>query len=155
GSVAEDIVPADLVDARPAWRRHAGWLVPSLLLLGYLYFVASGYWLSVFTGGLALTLVFLSFVIVTRLGGVVRLAQAAFVTAAGLTAGLLMDQYHVPWLVAFIGGTAVAAALGAVVAVPALRLGGLALSLATLALGFLGDDVLFQWNWLRGGENGW
>ena len=155
GSVAEDSAPADLIDDRPAWRRRAGWLIPSLVLLGYLFFVANGYWLSVFTGGLALTLVFLSFVIVTGLGGMVSLAQAAFVTAAGLTAGLLVDHYHVPWPLAFIGGTAAAAALGAVVAVPALRLGGLALSLATLALGFLGDDVLFQWNWLRGGENGW
>jgi ABC-type branched-subunit amino acid transport system ATPase component/branched-subunit amino acid ABC-type transport system permease component len=155
GSVAEDIVPADAFDDRPAWRRHAGWLVPALVLLVYLFFVAGGYWVSVFTGGLALALVFLSFVVVTGIGGMVSLAQAAFVTAAGLTAGLLMDQYHLPWLVAFIGGTAVAAALGAVVAIPALRLGGLALSLATLALGFLGDDVLFQWNWLRGGIQGW
>lgn len=155
GSVAEDAVPALLPDDRPAWRRHAGWAVPSLLLLLYLFFAADGYWVSVFTGGLALTVVFLSFVVVTGLGGMVSLAQAAFVTASGLTAGLLMDQYHVPWLVAFIGGTAVAAALGAVVAVPALRLGGLALTMATLALGFLGDDVLFQWNWLRGGDSGW
>ena len=154
GSVAEDFVPADVVDDRPAWRRHASWLVPSAVLLVYL-FVAGGYWVSVFTGGLALSLVFLSFVVVTGLGGMVSLAQAAFVTAAGLTAGLLMDQYHLPWLVAFVGGTVVAAALGAVVAVPALRLGGLALSLATLALGFLGDDVLFQWNWFSGGVSGW
>jgi ABC-type branched-subunit amino acid transport system ATPase component/branched-subunit amino acid ABC-type transport system permease component len=155
GSVAEDPVPADALDDRPAWRRQAGWLVPSVLLLVYLFFVAGGYWVSVITGGLALALVFLSFVVVTGLGGMVSLAQAAFVTAAGLTAGLLMDQYHMPWLVAFVGGTAVAAALGAVVAVPALRVGGLALSLATLALGFLGDDVLFQWNWFSGGVSGW
>ena len=154
GSVAEDAVPADALDDRPAWRRHAGWLVPALVLLAYL-FTADGYWVTVVVGGLALSLVFLSFVVVTGLGGMVSLAQAAFVTAAGLTAGLLMDQYHAPWLVAFLGGTAVAAALGAVVAIPALRLGGLALSMATLALGFLGDDVLFQWNWLRGGDSGW
>jgi ABC-type branched-subunit amino acid transport system ATPase component/branched-subunit amino acid ABC-type transport system permease component len=155
GSVAEDIVPADAVDGRPAWRRHAGWLTGSGLLLCYLFFVAGGYWTSVFTEGLALALVFLSFVVVTGIGGMVSLAQAAFVTAAGLTAGLLLDHYHLPWLVAFLGGTAVAALLGAVVAVPALRLGGLALSLSTLALAFLGDDVLFQWNWLRGGDSGW
>jgi ABC-type branched-subunit amino acid transport system ATPase component/branched-subunit amino acid ABC-type transport system permease component len=155
GSVAEDIVPADALDGRPAWRRHASWLVPSLVLLAYLFFVADGYWVSVFTQGLALALVLLSFVVVTGIGGMVSLAQAAFVTASGLTAGLLLDQYHVPWLVAFLGGTATAAAIGAIVAVPALRLGGLALSLATLALGFLGDDVLFQWNWLRGGDQGW
>jgi ABC-type branched-subunit amino acid transport system ATPase component/branched-subunit amino acid ABC-type transport system permease component len=155
GSVAEDAVPAQLLDERPAWRRHAGWVIPTAVLLIYLFFVASTYWVTVFTGGLALALVLLSFVVVTGLGGMVSLAQGAFVTAAGLTAGLLMDQYHLPWLVAFLSGTAVAALLGAVVAVPALRLGGLALSLATLALGFLGDDVLFQWNWLRGGLSGW
>jgi ABC-type branched-subunit amino acid transport system ATPase component/branched-subunit amino acid ABC-type transport system permease component len=155
GSVAEDAVPADAVDDRPAWQRHAGWLVPALVLLGYLFFVAGGYWISVFTEGLALALVFLSFVVVTGLGGMVSLAQAAFVTAAGLTAGVLIDHYHLPWLVGFVGGTAVAALIGAVVAIPALRLGGLALSLATLALAFLCDDVLFQWNWLRGGDQGW
>jgi ABC-type branched-subunit amino acid transport system ATPase component/branched-subunit amino acid ABC-type transport system permease component len=155
GSVAEDVVPAQLLDERPAWRRQAGWAIPSAVLLVYLFFVASTYWVTVFTGGLALALVLLSFVVVTGLGGMVSLAQGAFVTAAGLTAGLLMDQYHLPWLIAFAGGMAVAALLGAVVAVPALRLGGLALSLATLALGFLGDDVLFQWNWLRGGISGW
>jgi ABC-type branched-subunit amino acid transport system ATPase component/branched-subunit amino acid ABC-type transport system permease component len=155
GSIAEDTAPATVMDDRPAWRRHAGWAVPALLLLGYLFFVAGGYWVSVFTGGLALALVFLSFVVVTGLGGMVSLAQAAFVTASGLTAGLLMDHYQLPWLVAFIGGTAVAAALGAFVAIPALRLGGLALAMATLALGFLGDDVLFQWNWLSGGDSGW
>jgi ABC-type branched-subunit amino acid transport system ATPase component/branched-subunit amino acid ABC-type transport system permease component len=155
GSVAEDFAPAQALDERPAWRRYAGWLVPVLLLLGYLFFVASAYWVSVFTTGLALAVVLLSFVVVTGLGGMVSLAQAAFVTAAGLSAGLLMDHYHLPWLVAFVGGTAVAALLGAVVAIPALRLGGLALSMATLALAFLGDDVLFQWNWFRGGLNGW
>ena len=155
GSVAEDSAPAAALDERPAWRRHAGWLAATLVLLVYLFFVASTYWVSVFTGGLAVALVLLSFVVVTGIGGMVSLAQAAFVTVAGLTAGLLMDHYHLPWLVAFVGGTAVAALIGAVVAIPALRLGGLALSMATLALGFLGDDVLFQWNWLRGGDNGW
>ncbi len=46
--------------------------------------------------------------------------------------------------------------LGAIVAVPALRLGGLALALATLALGFVGDNVLFQWSWLAGPlQQGW
>jgi ABC-type branched-subunit amino acid transport system ATPase component/branched-subunit amino acid ABC-type transport system permease component len=155
GSVAEDSAPADAFDGGPAWRRQAGWLLPAIVLLAYLFFVADGYWVSVFTQGLALTLVFLSFVVVTGIGGMVSLAQATFVTAADLTAGLLIDHYHLPWLVAFIAGTAVAAAIGAIVAVPALRLGGLALSLATLALAFLGDDVLFQWNWFRGGDQGW
>jgi ABC-type multidrug transport system fused ATPase/permease subunit len=46
-------------------------------------------------------------------------------------------------------------ALSTVVALPALRLGGLPLALATLALAFLGDGVLFQWTWLRNTQAGW
>ena len=45
--------------------------------------------------------------------------------------------------------------VGLVVALPALRLGGLPLALATLALAILGDNVLFQWNWLRNTNAGW
>ncbi|MEW5633100.1 branched-chain amino acid ABC transporter permease/ATP-binding protein, partial [Streptomyces hydrogenans] len=52
-------------------------------------------------------------------------------------------------------GTAAAALLGAVAALPALRLGGRALALATLALAFLADQVLFQLGWLRNGDTGW
>ncbi|NDZ98419.1 ATP-binding cassette domain-containing protein, partial [Streptomyces sp. SID10116] len=51
--------------------------------------------------------------------------------------------------------TCAAAALGALVALPALRLGGRSLALATLALAFLADQVLFQMGWLRNGDTGW
>jgi ABC-type branched-subunit amino acid transport system ATPase component/branched-subunit amino acid ABC-type transport system permease component len=155
GSVAEDSAVTRSDAGRSGLRRNLGWSVPAALFFGYLYFLANSYWLSVVTIGLALAIVFLSFSVVTGLGGMVNLAQAAFVTAAGLTAGLLIDHYHQPWLVGFVGGTLVAALLGAVVALPALRVSGLALTLATLALAFLGDAVLFQWNYLRGGDAGW
>jgi ABC-type branched-subunit amino acid transport system ATPase component/ABC-type branched-subunit amino acid transport system permease subunit len=86
----------------------------------------------------------------------VSLAQAAFVTAAGLMAGVLITQYHQPFFVGLLGGVAFAVLLGVVVAFPALRLGGLSLALATLALGFMGDNVLFQWSWLAGPlQQGW
>jgi len=57
--------------------------------------------------------------------------------------------------VALIVGMLVAIVLGMIVSLPALRLGGLPLALATLALGFLGDEVLFKWNWLRRSQSGW
>jgi ABC-type branched-subunit amino acid transport system ATPase component/ABC-type branched-subunit amino acid transport system permease subunit len=77
------------------------------------------------------------------------------VTAAGLTAGLTIVHYEQPWLVGLLAGVAVAVLLGVVVALPALRLGGLALALATLALGLVGDTVLFAWPWFRNGTSGW
>ena len=47
-----------------------------------------------------------------------------------------------------------AAAVGVVVALPALRLGGLALALATLAFGLLADNVGFQFSWSGNGDSG-
>ena len=41
------------------------------------------------------------------------------------------------------------------VALPALRLGGLFLALATLALALIGDTVLFVWKPLSNGDGGW
>jgi ABC-type branched-subunit amino acid transport system ATPase component/branched-subunit amino acid ABC-type transport system permease component len=142
--------------AVPSWRRYATPAAWSCIFLLWLLFVADRYWVGLATDGIALGLVFMSFVLVTGTGGVVSMAQASFVTASGLMAGVLIDQYHAPYLVGLLGGVALAVAIGIVVALPALRLGGLALALATLALGFLGDNVLFQWTWLGGPQQqGW
>ncbi len=156
GVVAEDVPPPDYLALRPPWRRVAPWVFWFAVLIVYISFGADAYWLGLVTKGLALSLVFLSFTIVTGTGGIVSLAQAAFVTAGGLMAGVLISQYHQPYLVGMLGGIAFAVVLGLIVAVPALRLGGLALALATLALGFMGDNVLFQWSWLAGPlQQGW
>ncbi|HEX3459315.1 MAG TPA: ATP-binding cassette domain-containing protein [Acidimicrobiales bacterium] len=156
GQVADDVPPPDYLALRPRWRRIAPWIFWFTALVVYIYFGADSYWLGLATKGLALSLVFLSFTIVTGTGGSVSLAQAAFVTASGLMAGVLISQYHQPYLVGLLGGVAFAVLLGVIVAVPALRLGGLALALATLALGFVGDNVLFQWARLAGpSQQGW
>jgi ABC-type branched-subunit amino acid transport system ATPase component/branched-subunit amino acid ABC-type transport system permease component len=156
GQVADDAPPPDYLALRPPWRRIAPWIFWFTALVVYIYFGADSYWLGLATKGLALSLVFLSFTIVTGTGGSVSLAQAAFVTASGLMAGVLISQYHQPYLVGLLGGVAFALLLGVIVAVPALRLGGLALALATLALGFVGDNVLFQWARLSGpSQQGW
>lgn len=156
GTAAEDVPPPDYLALRPPWRRLAPWVFWFAVLFVYLFVGADAYWLNLATKGLAISLVFLSFTIVTGLGGIVSLAQAAFVTAAGLVAGITIVHFHQGYFVGLLVGVAVAVGLGMVVAVPALRLGGLSLALATLALGFLGDNVLFQWSWLAGPlEQGW
>ena len=155
GQIAEDVPPPDYAASLPRWRRIAPSVFWIAVLFIYLYFGADRFWIGLTTRGLALALVFLSFVIVTGMGGMVSLAQATFVTASGLSAGLMLDKFHAPFLLAVIVGMVVAMLLGVVVALPALRLGGLSLALATLALGYLGDRVLFQWDWFRNFQTGW
>ncbi|MFE5797244.1 ATP-binding cassette domain-containing protein [Streptomyces sp. NPDC056503] len=154
GTAAADPPPVDYLAGKGRGRRWGAWLTAGALLGAAFYTVTTPFWSGILAQGLAIGLVFMSFTVVTGLGAMVSLAQATFVTGAALVAGLLMSHGW-PFAAAAAVGTAAAALLGAVVALPALRLGGRALALATLALAFLADQVLFQLGWLRNGDTGW
>ncbi|MFD5118750.1 ATP-binding cassette domain-containing protein [Streptomyces sp. NPDC058385] len=154
GTAAADAPPVDYLAGRPWVRKWGPWSVAAVLLAAAFYTVTTPFWSGILAQGLALSLVFVSFTVVTGLGAMVSLAQATFVTGAALVAGLLMSHGW-PFIAAALVGTCVAAVLGALVALPALRLGGRTLALATLALAFLADQVLFQMGWLRNGDTGW
>ncbi|MGW6752091.1 ABC transporter permease subunit [Streptomyces sp. NPDC055006] len=154
GTAAADAPPVDYLAGRPWARKWGPWAVAAALLATAFYTVTTPFWSGILAQGLALSLVFVSFTVVTGLGAMVSLAQATFVTGAALVAGLLMSHGW-PFIAAALVGTCVAAVLGALVALPALRLGGRTLALATLALAFLADQVLFQMGWLRNGDTGW
>ncbi|MFE0106346.1 ATP-binding cassette domain-containing protein [Streptomyces sp. NPDC059009] len=154
GTAAADAPPVDYLAGRSWARRWGPWAVAGVLLAVSFYTVTTPFWSGVLAQGLAISLVFISFTVVTGLGAMVSLAQATFVTGAALVAGLLMSHGW-PFIAAALVGTGCAALLGAVVALPALRLGGRSLALATLALAFLADQVLFQMGWLRNGDTGW
>ncbi|NEB79269.1 branched-chain amino acid ABC transporter permease/ATP-binding protein, partial [Streptomyces sp. SID14478] len=102
-----------------SWLRRWGpWAVAAVLLGAAFYTVTTPFWSGILAQGLAISLVFMSFTVVTGLGAMVSLAQASFVTGAALVAGLLM-RHGVPFLGAALIGTCAAALLGALVALPA------------------------------------
>ncbi|RSO06807.1 branched-chain amino acid ABC transporter permease/ATP-binding protein, partial [Streptomyces sp. WAC 06725] len=154
GTAAVDAPLVDYLAGRSRIRRWGPSAVAAVLLAAAFYTVTTPFWSGILAQGLALSLVFVSFTVVTGLGAMVSLAQATFVTGAALVAGLLMSHGW-PIVAAAAVGTCAAAVLGALVALPALRLGGRSLALATLALAFLADQVLFQIGWLRNGDTGW
>ncbi|MFE0136149.1 ABC transporter permease, partial [Streptomyces sp. NPDC059037] len=154
GTAAADAPPIDYLAGRSWARRWGPWAAGAVLLAVSFYTVTTPFWSGILAQGLAISVVFISFTVVTGLGAMVSLAQATFVTGAALVAGLLMSHGW-PFIAAALVGTCGAAALGALVALPALRLGGRSLALATLALAFLADQVLFQMGWLRNGDTGW
>ncbi len=147
GTVSDE-KPRDLDLSRlPLWRRAWPWTLATIGLVIWI-FEANPSWLDYTSSGLCLALVFVSFVIVTGIGGMVSLAQAAFVTSAALTAGLLITNHGFNLIEALLVGTAVAGLVGAIVSLPSLRLGGLPLALSTLALAFIGQILVFQLEWL-------
>lgn len=85
-------------------------------------------------------IVMLSLVLLTGYGGFVSLAQFTF-AGVGAVAYSKLDQ---PNLLGLALAVLIAAAVGALVAIPVLRLTGLYLALATLAFAQLMDKLVFQ-----------
>ncbi|MEV4177342.1 ATP-binding cassette domain-containing protein [Nonomuraea sp. NPDC049709] len=153
GSAAEDAPPPDHLAGLPPWRRRLPWALGVAALVAFA-FAGSEYYVGVAAQGLVLALIFCSFVVVTGIGGMVNLAQAAFASMAALTCGWAFSS-GLPFFAAILLGVLAAAAVGMLVALPALRLGGRVLTLATLAMALLADQVLFQVDAFSNGTIGW
>jgi len=114
----------------------------------------SGNWLFTLTEGLVLAVVFLSITLITGMGGQISLCQATFAGVGAFTAGQLAVHHATPVLWGMVAGAAIAAVVGAVVAIPVLRLGGIALALVTLSFALVADNLLFVFSWAGNGAGG-
>ena len=155
GTAAETRPPPDYLNLLPRWRKRLPWVIATAALVAYSMGPISSVWRQGVETGLALALVFLSYTVVTGIGGMISLAQPAFATIGGLLTALLVTQHGWPFVPAVIVAALVATVLGILVALPALRLGGITLALATLALALLGYSVLFQTSILNNDSQGW
>lgn len=154
GTTPEEKPPAQDPTEISLWHRRTLWVAATVGLLAYTAWGATDFWAGLLAQGLATAIVLMSFTVVTGIGGMVSLAQAAFVLSGAFTAGFLL-AHDVPFGVALLAGTAVAALTGAVVALPTRHLGGLPLALSTLALAFVGQSLLFQIHDISNGSGGW
>lgn len=117
-------------------------------------FLLPGLWISYLAEGLALTTIFLSITMLVGIGGQISLCQASFAGLGAFTAGQLAERWDFPLYAGILVGALVAAALGALIALPCLRLGGLYLALGTLAFALMIQNTLFVERWLTGSEGG-
>lgn len=103
--------------------------------------------LGTLSHGLVLAIVMLSLVLLTGYGGQVSLCQLTFVGIGAFTMAKVAGGGS--WL-GILAAIAVTAAVGAVIALPALRLRGLYLALSTLAFADAMDSAFFQNNSIFG-----
>ena len=87
--------------------------------------------------------ILLSLILVTGMAGQVSLAQFSFLGFGDVLLSHLTTGAHLPYWAALIVATVSTGLLGAIVALPALRLRGLYLALSTLAFALLMDNVFF------------
>lgn len=117
-------------------------------------FVLSNHNLFLVTEAVVFSTIMLSIVMLTGLSGQISLCQMTFAGVGAFTAGQLGLHHNTPFMLGMVAGAALAAVLGALVAIPALRLGGVFLALATLAFALMADNVVFPLDSVGGGQAG-
>jgi ABC-type branched-subunit amino acid transport system ATPase component/branched-subunit amino acid ABC-type transport system permease component len=174
GSVADDLPRPDHRHGMSALRRRLPWVIWTLILIVYSqqwlpwsWIRAGTYEQTILAQGLAVAIIFLSFVVVTGMGGMVSLAQATFVTAGGFAAGWTLSRdwgVDIPGVIddgklnfgwAALIGLVVAGAVGFVIALPMTRLGGVNIALGTLACAFIASLIVFPIRAIGNGQGGW
>jgi len=100
------------------------------------------------------SLVSLSLTILIGFGGQISIGHAGFWALGAYGSALAVTALGAPFLVGVLVGGIVAAVFGAVVALPALRVQGHYLAIATLGFALFVQQVLFEWESLTGGRQG-
>jgi branched-subunit amino acid ABC-type transport system permease component len=120
-----------------------GWLV---------FFVADVSWIFLVTQAVVISVILLSVTVMTGLGGQISLAQGAFAATGAFTVFQFSDRWGTNPLISALVGAGVAAAVGMLLALPVLRLGGVWFAVATLAFAFFFDSVLLKMPFVSGGD---
>ncbi|MDM0000140.1 branched-chain amino acid ABC transporter permease [Variovorax sp. J22P240] len=111
------------------------------------------YWLAQLTFVLIYGIVGLGLMLLAGFTGQFSIGHAAFLGTGAYTQAVL-NNLGVPFPLALVAAAALSAAVGVVVALPALRVKGIYLGIATLAFGFIVEEVFARWESVTGGNSG-
>jgi ABC-type branched-subunit amino acid transport system permease subunit len=98
----------------------------------------------VYTLGAVFIVIYASLYLLVELSNQVTLCQVAFVAIGATTFSHVTHGWGLPWGFGVLAAAAVAVPIGAFVAIPAIRLSGLFLALATLGFGILVEQLLYN-----------
>ncbi|MCU1483000.1 MAG: branched-chain amino acid transporter ATPase/permease [Subtercola sp.] len=110
--------------------------------------------LSYFTVGLTQAILLLSLGLLIRTAGLVSLGQAAFAAIGAVAFSQFTVNLGIPWLPAVLLGALVVVPIAAILALPAIRLSGLFLALATLGFGLVLEQMFYPRDYFFGSSSG-
>lgn len=88
------------------------------------------------------------------LAGQISLGHVGFMAIGAYTTVLLMEKAGWPYWASALAGLVLVSVVGALLAMPALRVRGPYLAMVTIAFGFIVEHVAVEWKDLTGGGNG-
>ena len=136
--------------------KHAGhrfWYGMLLLALLIAPWLLPSYWLAQLTFVLIYGIVGLGLMLLAGFTGLFSIGHAAFLGVGAYTQAVLAGMgWPFPLSLAVAG--ALSAIVGAVIGLPALRVKGIYLGIATLAFGFIVEEGIARWESVTGGNSG-
>ena len=132
---------------------HVFWYSALLLLLLAAPWLFAEYWLAQLTFVMIYSIAGLGLMLLAGFTGLFSLGHAAFLGVGAYTHAVLTNM-GVPFPVALACAAGLSAAVGLVVGLPALRVKGIYLGMATLSFGFIVEEVLARWESVTGGNAG-
>jgi len=131
----------------------ARWTVAAIAVLAFvvLPLAVHEYWLSIVNLVSIAVVGALGLNILVGYTGQISIGHGAFMSVGAYTAANLAVRLDSPWPVNLLAGGLMAAAIGAVVGIPSLRIKGLYLAIATLAGQLIIEWTINHWTWVSGG----
>jgi len=142
------LAPPGAVEARP----HVEWHGPPLLRGGVGILVLAllalvphvvGFRLPYWSVGLTQMIMLLSLGLLVRTGGLVSLCASTFGAIGAVAFSQLALDHHIPWVLALLLAALIVVPVGAIVAIPAIRLSGMFLALATLGFAIFVEKMFY------------
>ena len=116
--------------------------------------VQNDYWFHILNLGGIFAICSLSLNLLTGCTGLFSVGHIAYYGIGAYTAAVLATRFHVPFLIALPCSGLLAMAFGILLGMPALRLKGLYLAIATLAFGDIAYRVFLNWEAVTNGSRG-
>ena len=130
-------------------------LIMALVFLGcVLALNVNGYFVFVLTNVALFALVGIGLNVLMGLTGQVSLGQVGFYAIGAYTMALLTTRLGISFWLAWPAAALLAAACGALLALPAVRVKGPYLAMVTIAFGFVVENSIVELRSLTGGQNG-
>lgn len=136
--------------------KHAGqrfWYGSLLLALAALPWFFTEFWLAQTTFVLIYSIIGLGLMLLCGFTGLFSIGHAAFV-GVGAYAQAVLTNHGFPFPLALALAGTVSAVVGMLVGMPALRVKGIYLAIATLSFGFIVEEILVRWESVTGGNAG-
>ena len=132
---------------------HVFWYSALMVALVAAPAVVPEYWLAQMTFVLIYSVVGLGLMLLAGFTGQFSIGHAAFLGVGAYTQAVLTNMGW-PFPVALCASGVLSALVGVIVGVPALRVKGIYLGMATLSFGFIVEEVFARWEKVTGGNAG-